>query len=81
MNDVIVTLEENIERKVAATQHCPFRVHRRSYGDDFYEDLMQCDPKCAALVYDSESESWSCLRLVRVSTNVDKICLMNVPED
>lgn len=81
MNDVIVTFQEDIERRIAATQHCPFRIHHRTYDGNHYEDLMPCDPKCAALVYNSADESWSCLRLMQISTNVDKICLMNVPEN
>ena len=51
-------------KELMRLQKCPFRLKKVSRGSDILDEMMPCDPDCAALITKADKSSYSCLRLM-----------------
>ena len=69
MSNMIMTPEQERNetfREMMRLQKCPFRFKKVRHGDDFWDEMMPCDPDCAALITQWDKSTYSCLRLMSV---------------
>ena len=55
-------------REKMRLQKCPFRLKiETGTSGNVYQYMMECDPDCAALIYDGNRAFYSCLRLMNIN--------------
>ena len=60
-------------REMMRNQKCPFRLKiETGASGNVYQYMMNCDPDCVALIYDTDKTAYSCLRLMNVDYEIPK---------
>ena len=58
-------------REKMINQKCPFRLKiETGASGNVYQYMMNCDPDCVALIYDTNQISYSCLRLMNINYEI-----------
>lgn len=69
MSNMIISKEAEREKAFRAlirNLKCPFRLKKMVHGSDTWEEMMPCDPDCAAMINRVDKTAFSCLRLMSV---------------